>query len=271
MRLSSLPHGVVGKKGEKPLDLADWFETASQWGLDGVELMDRWVMDGLMGSTDRDLMSRIEDELDERGLQVSAVINHGPYVWPDRKRCSLEMKKARFFLEWADSLGTDILRVTTGAMVPGVSDDEGRRIFVDYIGELLPDARRRGISIALEEHPGFAATVEKVERILEAIPDPGFGFAFDMKNTMREGENPLVILDRKHVLDRVIYTHVDNYRQTESGWNRSVTLAEGEIDIRSLVLGLRSNGYDGWLSVEYGGENLDQLLSSIEWLRSIWR
>ena len=124
--------------------------------------------------------------------------------------------------------------------------------------------------IAIEEHPGFAGTVAKLEPLLECIPDPAFGVAFDTKNTMREGEDPLVLLSRPAVLDRVLYTHVDNFRQTPSGWDRSLPAFAGDVDVERLLLGLRSHGYDGWLSVEYGGKEIGHVFQSVEWLRRLW-
>ncbi len=269
MKISCLPHGCLGEGG---LELVEWFRKASEWGLDGVEVMDRWVMEGLMGPTNHGLMESIEGELDRLGLEVSAVINHGPYVWESDEPNSLEMRKARFFLRWACRLDADILRVTTGVREASeIADVRARSVFGGYIRELLPLARDRGIRIALEEHPGFAGTVKKLGPILRDIPDPNFGLAFDTKNTMREGEDPLVILDREDVLDRVIYTHIDNYFPGNRGWNRSVTLDQGWVDIAALVEGLHGHGYDGWLSVEYGGNDLEQVHYSIEWLRSIWQ
>jgi sugar phosphate isomerase/epimerase len=139
------------------------------------------------------------------------------------------------------------------------------------IKELLPYAKERDLVIVLEEHPGFAGTIVKMEKILELIPDKTFGIAFDMKNTLREGENPLVILDKKEVLDRVLYTHVDNFLYKEDGsWERSVTIDKGYVDIRKLINGLKKNGYDGWLSIEYGGNNIEHVFNSIEWLKKNW-
>lgn len=282
LKISSLPHGCVGTTPDR-MHVLKWFGVAASRGLDGVEIMDGWVMEGLMRRIDGSLMEHIERKLSELPLEVSAFINHGPYIYPSAKMNRLGLDKARFFMDWARVLGTKIFRVTTalmdGATMP---NSEAIDTFADMIGELLPYAAERGMVIALEEHLGLAATVAKMEPILEKIQDRRFGIAFDMKNTLREGENPLVILEKKNVLDRVLYTHVDNFKYVPSGgrpdvnrvgefwWGRSVTLQEGEVDIKTLVQGLKRNGYDGWLSVEYGGTNLEHVFESIAWLKSVW-
>jgi len=283
VRISSLPHGCVGTTPNR-MHVLKWFEVAANRGLDGVEVMDNWVMSGLMQGINRDLQKRIEEKLSDLPLEVSAFINHGPYVWSSAKMNKLELDKVKFFMDWASVLDTKIFRVTTAIKGGAImTNDEARGIFVDMIQECLPYAAEHGLVIALEEHPGFAGTITKIELILDRIRDRRFGVAFDMKNTLREGENPLVILDKKNVLDRVLYTHVDNFKYVPSGgrcpdieqvgeswWYRSVTLQEGDVDIKTLVQGLKRNGYDGWLSVEYGGTNLEHVFKSIEWLKSVW-
>ena len=272
MKISSLPHHCVGRVDDGLMDVLQWFEIAQRRGLDGVEVMDLWVMKGLMERIDLPLMAEIREQLSHVALEVSAFINHGPHVWPSPEKNKRELDKARLLMDWSAELGTQVFRVTTGARDPDViiTDDKVIDVFCDMIAGLLEHADALGLVIALEEHPGFAGTVAKMERLLARIPDRRFGIAYDMKNTMREGEEPTVILARQDVLDRVLYTHVDNYRDTAFGWDRSVTLDSGEVDIRRIVQGLKANGYDGWLSVEYGGTELEHVFQSIEWLRSVW-
>ncbi len=283
MKISSLPHGCVGIK-EYQIPILEWFDIAVKWGLDGVEVMDLWVMEGLMQKINADLQKRIEEKLSDLPLEVSAFINHGPHVWPTEKMNRLEIEKVKFFMNWAASLGTRIFRITTAVKGgSAMKEDEAIETFVNMINECLPYAADRNLVIALEEHPGFAGTITKIERILERIPDQRFGVAFDMKNTLREGEDPSIILKKKNVLDRVLYTHIDNFRYAppdrrgrgihrvgESWWDRSVPIQDGVIDIKSLILGLKRNGYDGWLSVEYGGTDLNHVYKSIKWLRKVW-
>lgn len=273
MKISSLPWGCVGRKEARPITILDWLDMAAG-RLDGVEIMDQWFMPGApMEDVDRALMAGVQRRLGELPLEVSAFINHGPHVWKDERRNRIEIDKVRFFMDWARELRTKVFRVTTALADPkeGLTEAEGRERFCGMIDLLLPEAKARGMVIGLEEHVGLAGTVAKIEPILARLPDPAFGFAFDMKNTLREGESPLVILEKPRVMDRVLYVHVDNFRPTPAGWERSVTVDAGEVDIRRLVLGLKAHGYDGWLSIEYGGTRVEQVFHSVEWLRALWR
>ena len=286
MKISSLPHGCVGIDESRPIGVLDWFDIAAVWGLNGVEIMDQWVTGDSISAEretwNRPFMSDVQRKLSDLPLEVSAFINHGPYVWPSAQQNEKDLDRVRFFMDWAAELGK-IFRVTTGVGtkvfkgLPGyaapkthIPDLETTRVFSEMVDILLPYAKARGLVIALEEHLGFAGTVAKMEKILGLIADPGFGIAFDMKNTLREGEDPAVILEKKNFMDRILYTHVDNFRNTASGWDRSVSIDRGEVDIRRLVLGLKANGYDGWLSVEYGGKQMNHVLHSARWLRSVW-
>lgn len=273
MKLSSLPWGCVGRTELRPIGVLDWLSMASG-RIDGVEIMDQWFMPGApMEDIDRKLMADVQGRLRDLPLAVSAFINHGPHVWKDEARNRVELDKVRFFMDWAAELGTKIFRVTTALADPqdGLRPAEGLERFCGMIEILLPEAKARGFVIVLEEHIGLTCTIAKIEPIFARIADPAFGFAFDMKNTLREGESPLVILDKPHIMDRVLYTHVDNFRPTPSGWDRSVTVDAGEVDIRRLVLGLKAHGYDGWFSVEYGGAHVEHVFHSVEWLRKVWQ
>ena len=91
MKISSLPHGCVGNEREAPLSVLQWFDTAARRDLDGVEVMDHWVMQGLMTSVNRPLMTDIQNALSASPLDVSAFINHGPHVWPAPEKNILEV------------------------------------------------------------------------------------------------------------------------------------------------------------------------------------
>ncbi|HRU05209.1 MAG TPA: sugar phosphate isomerase/epimerase [Candidatus Brocadiia bacterium] len=262
-----------GRPDQRPVSVFDWLDMAVSRGLNGVEIMDQWFMPGeAMGFTDHAFMDAVRRRLADLPLEVSAFINHGPFVWRDEPRRRAELDKVRFFMDWAAGLRSRVFRVTTaiGDPASGLTEADAREVFCGMIEQLLPQAKARGMVIGLEEHVGLAATIAKLEPIFHRVPDRAFGFAFDMKNTMRENEDPVVILDKPDVLDRVLYTHVDNYRATPNGWERSIPAQAGEVDVCRLVLGLKAHGYDGWLSVEYGGTNIEHVFQTVEWLRSIW-
>jgi sugar phosphate isomerase/epimerase len=67
-------------------------------------------------------------------------------------------------------------------------------------------------------------------------------------------------LKKPIVLDRIVYTHLDNFRRLPTGrmqrgvqpvdnvwWDRSVTLSDGFVDIATLVRGLKQHGYRNFL------------------------
>ena len=216
MKISSLPHGCVGMKKEKPLDVPGWFDVAARRNPGGVEVMDQWVMEGLLEHVDRSLMADIQKGLASQPLEASALINHGPHVWPSSKKNDRETDKAKSFMDWAAELGAQIFRVTIAVLDPEArfSESEVRRIFCEMIEKLLPHAKARGLSIGLEEHPGFAGTVAKMQKDTGTHFGSQFWHCFRYEEHLERGPESFVNLEAKGRFEPgSIYAHADNFRR----------------------------------------------------------
>jgi len=75
--------------------------------------------------------------------------------------------------------------------------------------------------------------------------------------------------------------HLDNFVYDENGGDgdrtgrrlkREIPLDRGEIDVSRILRIIRDAGFDGWLSIEYGGygEGFDDVGQSAAYLRKTW-
>ena len=229
-------------------------------------------MEGLLEHVDRSLMADIQKGLASQPLEASALINHGPHVWPSSKKNDRETDKAKSFMDWAAELGAQTFRVTTEVLDPEarISESEVRRIFCEMIEKLLPHTKARGLSIGLEEHPGFAGTVAKMQKDTGTHFGSQFWHCFRYEEYLERGPESFVNLEAKgrfepgsicprgqFQTDRLGMGPVGGIGCRRSGHSPPRVRAQGQW-LRRLA------------ECRVWAKDLEQACESIRWLRSIW-
>ena len=125
---------------------------------------------------------------------------------------------------------------------------------------VLAYARERGIKLAMENW--FATLLQGLDtfqRIFEVVPDENFGLNFDPSHLYWQGIDYLAAVEQ--FAPRIFHTHAKDTEIREhklryvgslaSGWWRYVIPGYGGIDWGQYIARLRSNGYNGVLSIEH--------------------
>ena len=117
--------------------------------------------------------------------------------------------------------------------------------------------------------------------LVDKIQHPNFGVNYDPSNTYLAGEDPIELL--KRVSKRVVTMHasdryliegtIEDLRGEEmdaAGYAKR--LKHGEIgkglnDYDAIFTELKRVGFNGWISIEDGVDGMDQLQSSVSFLR----
>ena len=117
--------------------------------------------------------------------------------------------------------------------------------------------------------------------IVRQLPTQGFGVNYDPSNTILAGEDPLELLDQ--VKDRVVSMHasdrylkegtIEDLRREEDSVGYARRLSHGVIgrgmnDYNTIFSVLRSVGFHSWVSIEDGMNGMEDLRSSVQFLRS---
>ena len=109
----------------------------------------------------------------------------------------------------------------------------------------------------------MAGKSKQVLSIIERINSPYVKSTFDTGNFLLVHEDPLDAFNR--LKDQIVHVHFKDFRQKEQNEDvpsfRSIEGKEvvgvipgdGEVDLKSIVDGLKQVSYDGWLSIEYEG------------------
>jgi D-psicose/D-tagatose/L-ribulose 3-epimerase len=166
---------------------------------------------------------------------------------PDVNR-ELQMAYVRKAFDRLSRIGTQIVVFGSGGArrVPeGFPRSEAFDQLVDFGRRIAPEARSRGITVAVEplrraETNIINSAAEGLE-LVEAVHDPAFQLMIDFYHLASEGEDPAIV---ERAREHIRHLHMANPN------GRVFPLAWGEYEYSSFFAKLRSVGYAGRISVE---------------------
>ena len=123
-----------------------------------------------------------------------------------------------------------------------------------YIRELIPDAEKHGVKIAIEEvWNKFLLSPLEFARYIDEFESPWVGAYFDVGNVVEFGYPEEWI---RELGKRILKVHIKEYKK-EKRFN--YRLGEGEIDWAAVRTALSEAGYTGWVTAEVGYGNLEAM------------
>ena len=238
-----------------------------------------------------------------RGMTISALSCHGNPVHPQQDIATEHDRAFRDTVRLAGEIGVDTVITFSGQpgdMTGGVTPNWVTQIWPPEYAELLDwqwrervgpywaeaaeFARRHGVRVAIELHPGFIAyNTASFLRLRKEAGSAGANLFvnFDPSHLFWQGMDPLECADElgeaiAHVhakdtalhsrnvrLNGVLDVHPYKHVRDRSWIFRTVGYGHGEEFWRQLVSRLRTAGYDGAISIEHE----DALMSVDEGLR----
>jgi sugar phosphate isomerase/epimerase len=125
------------------------------------------------------------------------------------------------------------------------------------------EAAKHGISIVVENVPGFFSSVEALNSIFKAVPALDFhldvGHAFIGHNRFRQ-----LIGTFK---DKLSHIHLSDNRFRDDD---HLPLGAGNIDWGEVISAIKKTGYDGTFTLEVFSEDRRYVLGSKEKLKELW-
>lgn len=228
------------------------------------------------------------DSFSSRGLEISALSCHGNPLHPNAAIANAHDEAFRDTVQLAAEIGVGTVITFSGC--PGDSDQAKAPNWVTcpwppeylatlewqwsekvapYWAEAGAFAKKHGVRVAIELHPGFVAYhTESFWRLRENAGE-AIGVNFDPSHLFWQGMDPLVCvrelgetiyhvhmkdtwldrpnINRNGVLDTKLYTD-----ELHRSWIfRTVGYGHGQEFWRALISELRLAGYDGALSIEH--------------------
>jgi len=241
----------------------DFVRVAKRIGADGVELLDAFYHDV---EADR---AGARAALEETGLECP-IFSVGPNFAKDSaSERAAEVGKVRFGIGEARTFGAGIVRVFAGDVRDGIDFASARRWLVECLAECSRAAYGEGIRLALENHGRLAGRSGQVRGLIEEVRA--------MAGNDALGANPdtgnfLLVDEPSHeavaaIADLAYMVHFKDFAlargpDAEARAMRSdggtpyigAAIGEGVVDLAACVKALDEAGFDGWLSIEYEGE-----------------
>ena len=165
---------------------------------------------------------------------------------PDSRLRRWRLDYSRRCVDMAAYLGSPVVSVTSGRMVPGITPDESLKILKDSLGELLEHAERRDVRIGMEYEPGLL--VEKAEELADLIREmhsDSFGANLDLGHSHVLGEDPEPVIEL--LGSKIFHIHLEDIRARK---HYHLIPGEGDLDFGRIFRALESQGYSGFVTVE---------------------
>jgi sugar phosphate isomerase/epimerase len=145
-----------------------------------------------------------------------------------------------------------------------------RRFFVQKniatLQELLPYARERNIGLMVENLPGDFNSARELGELLDPLPDIGLHLDIGHANLLVVDSTVEELLS--HYGRRLRHVHLHDNKGGSADLH--LPLGTGTVDVRRAVRALKSEGYDGTITLEVFTPDRHHLSYSKELLQRVW-
>lgn len=219
------------------MTMEDFIDTASDLGLDGVELTSYYFP-----QTDLDYLHSLKRRCLERGLTVAGAAVGSKFTLAAPEERAAQVVMTKHWLEHAVELGAPELRVFAGITPEGYEDVDAFGWAVEALSDCAETAAEKGVVLALENHGGITTTAEQVIDLVETVDSEWLRVNLDTGNFgMDPGTDPYDGMES--VTPYAVTAHYKVSMRTPDG--------KEPVDVNRVVDVLRGAGYRGFLNIEY--------------------
>ncbi|HVT11922.1 MAG TPA: sugar phosphate isomerase/epimerase family protein [Fimbriimonadaceae bacterium] len=256
-------------------DVPAFIREAKRAGADGVELLDFFYNDP---GADRialfttaqvaDRRKAAQEALAETGLPIPIFSVANNFAKHDPAERQADLNKIKFGVDEALLYGAKVVRVFAGDVSETVTFDQAREYIVDGLAKASVYAHQHGIRLALENHGTLAGRGEQVCGLIEDVRARSGN---DALGANPDTGNFLIVNQPSHEAIREVaryanMVHFKDFAPAPEGWEgfsyKTITgdplvgtaVGEGVVKLGDCIQALKDAGFDGWLSVEYEGE-----------------
>ena len=262
MNISVSMYSLASTIRKENWSIVDFIDYASSISTEGVELLDIYWTN--KDEKDEEI-GEVLTALKSYNLQVSAYDITNNFVKEAVEERAEEVAKVLHGIQVAKKLGTTIVRVFCGDIQGDLTYENGSAWIIEGLKKCAEIAEKEGIYLAIENHGLLAGKSKQVSEIIKAVNSPFVKSTFDTGNFLLVHEKPTEAF--KRLKDEIVHVHFKDFREkveNESlrGFRSSegveligVIPGDGEVDLAYIVKGLKNRKYDGWLSIEYEGND----------------
>jgi hexulose-6-phosphate isomerase len=244
--LIGLNAGIFGRA-----TVEEALQRTAEAGADGCELNIGETGPFSLESSAEDLHA-VRTAAAARGVRLPSV--HCGLHWryplsaPDAETRSRGLGALERSLEIGAELGAGVLLVVPGVVTPQVRYADAYARSQDAVGQLARRAESLGMRIGVENvWNRFLLSPLEMARFIDEIGSAAVGAYFDVGNILAYGypQDWIATLGQ-----RIVAVHFKDYRSDVPGGGGFVALLEGDVPWAECMAGLRSVGYDGFVTAE---------------------
>lgn len=255
--------------------LADFIREAKKGGAEGVELLDFFYNEPGQPRVEEFDDTYLEPKraeimaaLEETGLPVPIFSVSNNFAKTTEAERALALRKIQFGVLEAVRYGAHVVRVFAGDVSEGVTFEQAYEWIVDGLSHASGFAAQHGIRLALENHGKLAGRGDQVSKVVrdvrERAGNEALGVNPDTGNFMLVNQASDEAI--RIVAPLAYMVHFKDFVREPAGHEgfayealdgtRYVGMAvgEGEVNLGACIAALKDHDFDGWLSVEYEGE-----------------
>lgn len=233
--------------------------TAAEMGFKFIEPMVHWGRELLSAAGYFHSVSMLDDplrmreEVESRGLRISAISAHSPLCLPD-----VSTDYLRQAIRFSAEAGCPIVITDDGPARPSWGGSEEHHVLMRYVlEEAAAAAEPRGITIGLETHAEYTATPAALARTKGLVDSSAIGLNLDTGNSFLSGNDPHVWLEDS--IEDVVHVHAKDISAQDAERYRGklrgmlgCACGDGVLDWARIVEICRRAPRDLVLSVECG-------------------
>ena len=237
------------------LDNLDFARVARQdFGLGGIEYVNQFFKDK---ATDTDYLKQMKQRADDQDVQSLLIMidREGSLGATDKNERMTAVENHHKWVDAAKFLGCHSIRVNAAGEG---SREEVAKAAAEGLRALGEYGAQQDINVIVENHGGYSSDGKWLAGVIKAADLPNVGTLPDFGNfcITRDKDNWRTCLDEydryQGVADLMPYAKAVSAKANffdEKGYER-------ESDYLRILKTVKDHGYDGWIGVEYEGDEL---------------
>jgi len=203
--------------------------------------------------------SIIKSVLDKTGLILSGLSMSNNFNQANPEELRNQINTVKKWIQVASKINAPVSRIFGGNVDRNDKDllKQGFVKIIDALGEVVTEAEKLGVILALENHGGLPCTGEEQVAVIKKINSKYLRATIDVGNYMNCGQEAYI--GTEIAADYVAYVHFKDFKKkhpenTLLPWSiEACTLGEGDVDLTKCLEALKKTGYNGFVALEYEG------------------
>lgn len=188
LKLSLNSYSFNGLLRSGIMDLFQLIDFCASQGLEAIDPTG-YYFPGYPARPDEDYISRFKRKAYLSGLDISGTGTRNDFTNPDKEALRRDIEHVKEWILVAEQLGSPLLRVFPGKVLPVGQDREAaEKQVADALREVADFGQKHGVLIAMQNHNEFLKTSGEIIRIMKMVDHEWFGLHLDI-GSLRQG-NP---------------------------------------------------------------------------------